>query len=199
MKSGWSPIAVLLIVLALGLSTASFLLANTILEQRLGSGGAPRGPLGLAYGLAANNDLVDIERAAPAEQRRRGKLAVAALERQLRVSPASPNAWVRLAYATQYASDNPAPKVVEYLSNSYTLGPISAGIAPIRVLLALGYWDLMPAADQAAAAQEVNAICKQLPSDCANIKYQVEGVSDNKLRFRFGQLLGEKPAAQPAY
>lgn len=197
LKRGWSPAPVLFLALAFGLSVTAFVLARQIMVARLDPSAEPRGILTEPYGLYATHQLSDLSDLPDAEQRSRATKAFAALQQQLRINPAAPMRWTRLAFVAQTALEEPRATIVDALTKSYLVGPISAGAAPMRISLALVYWNSLPQETQRAVELEARTICKQLPAPCRRVVFQVEGVRSAAARARFERFTGKSLKPPP--
>jgi len=72
----------------------------------------------------------------------RAQQAADNLRRSLGLSPARPQAWVRLAFAQDYAGV-PGNEIARLLQQSTTVGAFVGDIAQVRLSLLLKYWDYL--------------------------------------------------------
>lgn len=68
------------------------------------------------------------------------QLAALSLQQSLELSPARPHAWVRLAYAEDYAGGS-GDEIARLLQQSTKVGAFVGEIAQVRLKLLLKYWD----------------------------------------------------------
>ena len=86
--------------------------------------------------------------------------AVASLRAGLALTPSSPHAWARLAYA-EYVADGPSPTVAQALDMSLRTAPFEPRLTQVRVELALLAWPFLTTPTRRLVDDEIRRAWRQ--------------------------------------